>query len=259
MTNYRPAARRGNWLLGCGIVLVIVVLLVVAGGVFVARNARSWAASGMEKMATAMIEQAPIGEEERAETLAVLDGFTQDFRDGKVTVEQLIGVMEQITKSPLLPAGVAMGIGEMYFAESALTEEEKAQGRLQLTRIARGMADGMLVEQDLRRAVEPIVAGADEAEVLEFRVPDQTSVRLKGPGAVTPDELRAFIGSARSVADERGVAPEPDAFDYSGELRKAIDAVLDGSGTPGGAEDLPQSDDAAGGAPDAGPGGVQGP
>ncbi len=220
------AARRGNWLLGCGIVLVLVIALVIGGVIFVAMNARNWAASGMEKLTTTLIEKAPISEEERSETLAVVDGFMQRFRDGDVTVEQLVEVMEKITQSPVLPAGIAMSMGEFYFADAELSDEEKADGRVQLTRIAYGMADRTLNEQDLQQAVQPINANATENQVIQFQLPNKTTIRLKNPDVVTPDELRAFIESARATADEKGIAPTPPPFDLSGELAKAIDTVL---------------------------------
>ncbi len=241
------AARRGNWLLGCGIVLVLVIALVIGGGIFVAMNARGWAASGMEKLTTTLIEKAPISEEERSETLAVVDGFMQRFRDGDVTVEQLVQVMEKITESPVLPAGIAMGMGQLYFADAELTEEEKADGRVQLARVAHGMADRTLNEQDLQRAVQPIKANATETQVIQVQLPNKTTIRLKNPDVVTPDELRAFIESAKATADEKGVAPEPPPFDLSGELAKAIDTVL----LAGPAADLPDGTPAAADADDA--------
>ncbi|MFK7882820.1 MAG: hypothetical protein AB8F26_01385 [Phycisphaerales bacterium] len=218
--------RRGNWLVGCGVVLAIFIVVLVGLGVFVAMNARSWAADGMDSMITAMVEEAPINEAEKAETLKVVEGFVQEFRDKKITLAQLGQIMEELPKSAVLPAGVAMGIGRAYFEESGLSDEEKADGQQQLARIAHGIGGGTLEQSDLIEVLQPLKAKATETNAFVLNLPDNSSIRIKNPDAVEDDELRAFIESVRSKADERELPPEPPEFDLSGELQKMIDVAL---------------------------------
>ncbi|MEM9374547.1 MAG: hypothetical protein AAGA55_12970, partial [Planctomycetota bacterium] len=211
------AERRGSWLVGCGVVLAVIVIILTGLGIFIGLNARGWAADGMEAMAVGLIEEAPIDETERAETIEVVETFVQEFRDKKISFAELGRIMEELPESPLLPAGVAMGIGTAYFSESGLTEEEQADGQRQLARFAFGIADGTLEDSDLIEVLQPLKARATDTQAFVLNLPDQSNVRIKNPEIVTDDELRAFIEAVRAKADERELPAEPPAFDLSGE------------------------------------------
>lgn len=218
-------SRRGNWLLGCGIVLAVVVIILIAGGIFVAMNIRGWSAKAMSSAFTGILADAPIEAAEKAETQAVLDAFVQDFKDEKITFEQLGLVFQNIVESPVLPAGIAIGVGHGYFEDSALTPEEKTDGNLQVARIAHGLADETLDPGVLRDVLAPLRADPSDAEAIQFNL-NGTNIRVKQPEKTTPDELRAFIAKARETADSNALPPTPPPFDLSGELQKAIDEAL---------------------------------
>lgn len=218
--------RRGNWLVGCGVVLAVFVLLLVGLGIYVAMNIRGWTATGLDKTMTAMIEQAPIDDTEKAETIAVVQDLVQDFRDGDVTVAQLMTVVEEITESPLLPAAGAMGVGQAYFKDSGLTQEEQADGRVQFARIAHGLADGHLDEADLIDVLQPIKAKANEPNAFVINLPNGQSPRIKNPDAVDDAERRAFVEAARAKADDKGLPATPPPFDLSGELERVIGIAM---------------------------------
>lgn len=224
-------SRRGNWLLGCGIVLAVVVIILVAGGVFVAMNIRNWSATAMSSAFSQILTEAPIEAAEKAETQAVLDAFVQDFKDKKISYEQLGLVFQNIVESPVLPAGIAIGVGHGYFEDSALTPEEKAEGNLQVARIAHGLADETLEPGVLRDVLAPLRADPSDPEAIQFNL-QGTNIRVKQPEKTTPDELRAFIAMARETADSNSLPPTPPPFDLSGELQKAIDAALNPTTDP---------------------------
>lgn len=217
--------RRGNWLMGCGIALAIFLLLLIGIGVFVAMNWRGWAAGGMRQGMTAAIAELPIDDAERAETQAVVDDFVNRFEAGDISMQQLALVMKEITESPVMPAGMAMGVSQAYFKGSGLTEEEKADGRTQIARIAHGMASNAVSQNELRTILTPIEAAAGDRDVIQFQLGNR-QIRLKAPTIVTDDELRAFIAQAREQADSRDLPPTPPTFDLSGELDRAIRTAL---------------------------------
>jgi len=227
--NLWHAKRRGSWLVGCGVVLAICVLIIVGLGIYVSMNMRGWAASGMDTAMTAMIENAPIDDAEKAESIAVVDDFVQRFRDKDVTFTQLGQIFEQLTNSPVLPAGVAMGIGQAYFVDSGLSEEEQADGQQQLARIAHGIGGGTLEESDLIDVLQPLKAKATEQQAFVINLSQNTTIRVKNPDVTTDEELRAFIEAVRAKADERELPTEPPEFDLSGELQRLIDAGLAGT------------------------------
>lgn len=229
--------RRGGWLLGCGIVVAVIAILLIAGGIFVAVNMRGWAANGMQSGMTAMVAEAPIDDTEKVETQAVMDDFIGRFRDGSVSYQQLGLVFAEVMESPVLPAGVAIGVGHAYFEDAALTDEEKAQGRLQLERIAHGMASEAIEPAVLRDVLAPLRADPADTEAIQFDLNGQM-MRVKTPENTTPDELRAFIEQARTTADANSLPEQPPSFDLSTELDRAIKTALgepvdDGATEPG--------------------------
>lgn len=219
--------RRGNWLIGCGIALAVVLLLLIGAGVFIAVKWRDFAASGMSSGMTQLIAEMPIDDAEKAETQLVVDDFIERFRTGAISLEQLGRVIEQVAESPVLPAGVAMGVGNAYFKDSGLSEEEKVDGRLQLTRLAYGLADETVDTNELRVILAPLRADPGDTEVIQFDLQGQ-NIRMKVPQNTTDEELREFIEAARASADSNGLPETPPPFDLSGELDAAIKRALDG-------------------------------
>lgn len=220
--------RRGGWLVGCGIALAVVVLLVIGLGVFITLKWRDFAASGMSTGMTQLISGMPIDETEKAETQLVVDDFIERFRTRDISLEQVGRVIEQIAESPVLPAGVAMGVGNAYFKDSDLTEEEKADGRLQVTRLAYGLADETVDTNELRVILAPLRADPSDREVIQFDLQGQ-NIRMKVPQNTTTEELRSFIAAVRESADSNGLPEAPPPFDLSGELEAAINRALNGT------------------------------
>jgi Zn-finger nucleic acid-binding protein len=110
----------------------------------------------------------------------------------------------------VLPAGIAIGVGHGYFEDSALTPEEKADGNLQVARIAHGLADETLEPGVLRDVLAPLRADPSDPEAIQFNL-QGTNIRVKQPEKTTPDELRAFIAMARETADSNSLPPHPAA------------------------------------------------
>lgn len=213
--------RRGNWLMGCGIALAVVLLLVIGGVVYVSMNIRGWTASGMDKAFTAMVDQLPLEDAEKARTQIVVDDFIARFRDGSVSMQQLAMVFKEVTESPVLPAGVAMAVGQAYFGPSGLDQAEKMEGRTQMLRIAHGLKNQSIKPEDLPSLFGPLEATTGGPDVIQFDL-NGTQVRLKSPKITTDEELRAFIEHARASADAAGLSPTPPAFDLAVELDRAI-------------------------------------
>lgn len=240
--------RRGGWLVGCGIALAVVVLMVIGAGVIISMNWRDWTASGMRTGADAMITEMPIEEAEKLEAQAVVSDFVERFRAGDISVEQLGLVLQEIMESPVIPAGATIGVSHAYFEKSTLDEAERAEGRVQIGRIAQGLADGALDPAIVPDVFAPLEAQAGDSNFIQFNINGQ-NFRIKEPGTPTDEELRAFIDNARTIADSNLLPPTPPPFDLSDELDQAIRRAL-GEATPAGdgsvpvPADLPPSDPA---------------
>lgn len=242
----RHRARPGKVLAGCLIVLAIVVVLLVGAGVFVAMNWKGWAAGGINAVATELINDTNLPEGEKQEVLTLVENLSNEFGEGNLSFEELGMVMQEITTGPIIPASVAAGFDQQYVAPSELSEEEKADARLALDRLARGMAEGKIPQTRLPGIMEPISAPAGQAPV-QINTGEAT-LNLKAPDDCTADEIRAVIANASAQADEADVPMERYDFDMSDELSRAIRDAL-GRDLPGmtgspGAEALPEAEPA---------------
>lgn len=219
------AMRRGNWLMGCGIALAVVVLLVIGLVVFIGMNWRGWAASGMDTAFSQMISEMPIDEEQRARTQAVADDFVARFRAGDIGLQQMGDVMQEIAESPALPAGIAMGVGQSYFKSSGLDEGERAEGMTQIRRVAQGLVDKAMEPSELRAILAPLRAEPSDPNAIQFDM-DGQPMRIKPPGSATDEDLRAFIEQAREAADRNGLPADAPEVDLATELDRAIRRAL---------------------------------
>ncbi len=217
--------RRGNWLLGCGIILAIVFVLLIGTGIFVAMKWRGMAAGGMRQTMTAMIAEMPIDDAEKARTQGVVDDFVARFEAGDVTLQQVAMVMQEIIESPVLSAGMVMGLSQQYFKQSGLSEAERAEGQIQVARVAHGLASNTVPRDELVTILMPLQAAARDRDVIQLQLGNR-QIRVKTPNTVTDDELRAFLAKAREHADGHGLPPVPPAFDLSGELDRAIRTAM---------------------------------
>lgn len=215
------AQRRGNWLMGCGIALAVVVILAIGAIAFVAMNWRGWAASGMDTVLTQMITEMPLDDEQRIRTQAVADDFVQRFRDGSITMQQMAQVIKEVAESPALPAGVAMGIGQSYFKESGLDEAERADGMVQVRRVAQGLADKTIDPSELHAILTPLHASPSDPSTMQFDL-DGQRVRIKLPRSATDEDLRAFIEKSRETADRYQLPADVPPVDLAEELDRAI-------------------------------------
>ena len=231
------ATRRGDWLMGCGIALAVTLLLLIATIVIVRMNWRSWSAKGMDTAFTKMIAEMPLDEAQRTRTQAVADDFIERFRDGDIGVREMGRVVQELTESPVLPAGIAMSVGRSYLVTSGLDQTEQAEANVQLRRIANGLVDKSIDPAELRTVFEPLRADPGEPDSIQFNLNGQ-NLRIKSPSSATDEDLRALIERSREVADRHGVPPDAPEVDFATELDRAIRRAL--------GEPIP--DDSAGGA-----------
>lgn len=226
-TNRKYAGRRGGVMAGCLIALGVVVLLVVIAGVVVAMNWRSWTASAMDSGFTAIIDQAELAPADAEAMKGEVASLMQDFRDKKVTLEDLGKVMESVVESPVLAAASIMVVDKSYIGASELTAEEKAEGSTQLSRFVRGLFAGDISKTKIDDVTEPMhydpAAGGKPPMQINA---NNINIQLKHPDDVTTEELQAFLANCKAAADQAGVPPERYEVDMAAEFSAAIDRAL---------------------------------
>lgn len=211
--------RPGNILVGCLVVLGIVVVLLVAGGVFVMMNWRGWTAdlaqAGAEAGIRKLDEQDALPTGEGDQMIAQIERFTSAFKDGDVSVEQFGTFMQGLASSKFFEVAYAYAVELSYVPTSGLTDEAKAEGQVVMQRLARGYYDGQ-IDTDTFKAALSAVMGTDS----------QGNPTLKQRDAVSDADIRATIDAAKKAADDAGVAEDPPRVDLSDALKARVDEAL---------------------------------
>ena len=199
--------------MGCGCALGVLLLVALAGGVWVALNWKGWTADLTKKVAEEAVKRSSMPAADKARVLKRINDLADDFKAGRLSTEQAGRVMEQIAKGPLLPIGIVMAVDENYLKPSGLTDEEKAAGRRAVQRFARGAFEKKIPEHELQELVKLISTTSPDGQ-------QQIKEHL------TDAELNAFLKKAKDTADVAGVPDEPFEVNIADELEKAIDRAL---------------------------------
>jgi hypothetical protein len=185
----------------------VLLVLAVLVGVWVSRHWRSWAsdlgAVGMKQfVATADLpaaQQQAISEQ--------IDRVADGFKTGRLSVEQMKQIMQDIGKSPLMASIMASAADKKYISKSGLSDEEKVESRKTVRRFARGVIDHKID----REASDATMAHISHRESNGSVQPKQF---------VSDDELRAFLKEAKEQADKAGIPDQPETIDAAAEFKK---------------------------------------
>lgn len=205
--------RRGGVLQGCLIALGIVVLLLVIGIIVVVMNWRGWMAGGMVAVTEALVQNAALPQSEKQEILAHVEQLGTDFKDKKVSMEDLGRVLQEIQEGPIIPVGGVMYFEQKYIANSGMSEEEKAAASRTLDRFARGVYEEEIPDEAVDEVLAPIkVVGPDGEETFK-----------ESP---TQEEINEVLAAMKTKADDANMPDEDFEIDISDELGAAIDRAL---------------------------------
>jgi hypothetical protein len=214
--------------IGCGVIVVLGLIAVVVGGWWVADNFREF---GTDLAVSAMKEglnELEVPDDQRKRMDDRIDDVGQQFKDGKLELEQVMAIFKKLSESPILPAGVSLFVKRVYIRDSGLDEEEKAAADIAIQRFSRGVIDNSIPEAK-REAV---------LDMISTRKPDgNREFKQK----LTDDELRTFLKAVTETADEAGVPAEVPEINFADEFDKAIDEALDEFGGPPGDDEPAQS------------------
>lgn len=242
-TRPTTPTRRGNLLVGCGVVLGIVVIAAVVAGVWISQSWRGWTSSAIRKGTNQALTEAQIDPVEQQEIMVHVDDLMNRFENGDITLEQLGTIAEQIAKSPIVPAAMVIITDNLYIDQSELSDEEKADARVQLARYAQGVKDKAIDPESAQEVLDPISTDTPDSNDIVLNINYNESGKktraLRSADEVSAEDLRAVVEKARAFADDAGISETPDEIDLSDELGAAIDRAM------GNAPALPDTDEPA--------------
>ncbi len=212
--------KRGPWfgcLIGCLVVLGLGVLVAVLGGVWIANNWKGMAAGGMAMGIKAEVDASELAPDEKAQVKVEIDRFADSMSDDQTSAEEVAQFMQvfaqEFMESPLMGTIMLSAAEQEQIDKSGLTDEEKAEARVALQRLLRGMLDRDIAQGDADAAAGHIA----------IRQPNN---RWRLKQTVSDEELRAFTTDAKKAADDANVPEQPGPFDPSDEVKKVVDSAL---------------------------------
>ena len=199
--------------IGCGIAALVLVIIAVIGIWWLSSNVRN---IGTDIAVSAMkdaLQEIDVPEDQRQRMHTRIDEVGQQFKDGKLDMQQVVAIFEQLSKSPLLPAGIALVVRRAYLRDSELSEDEKAAADVSIQRFARGVIDKSIPEAT-RESILDMISSRDAEGNRTFKQ------------QLTDDELREFVAATKQAADEAGVPEDVPEINFADEFDKAVDLAL---------------------------------
>lgn len=209
-----PKQRRGGADLGCLVVLLVVLSLFSAAGVFMWVNWQGWAATGLRQGTAMAVRSAGFPRDQETRMLARIEAVAADFDSGLMRLEDLRRVLGEVTSSHVLPLAAVQFADARIVAPSALSPDEKEAGRRSVQRFIRGVCERKLHTPDVEAVLTPI------RDV-------RRNSRLFKPNP-SADDVRAFLSRARAFADQADIPDEPFTVNFADELDRVIDRALSG-------------------------------
>ncbi len=210
--------RRGGILQGCLIVLAIIVILVGVVLFWVYLNWRSWTANALVQVTTMSVQEFDLPPDQQQAIIAEVELVAQDFKDKKISPQDMVRIMEEVGESPLFPIAGVIAAQNKYIEPSTLPAEEKAAAVRSLQRFARGVHEKQIPREAIEDVIKPIVT-IDVDGGWEFKE------------SATDEEVRQFAANAKARADAVSIPDEAYEIDIAVELRKAIDKGLGRTGS----------------------------
>lgn len=205
--------RRGGVFAGCLVVLAIVIAIIAGIAIYVGLHWKGWAADVMQQATTAIVNESGLPQDQKSQILSDVQKLGNDFKDGKVSLDQMQKVGVAIAESPLIHLAGVQAARQKYIEPSDMKPEEKAAANLALQRFARGVFENKIPKEAIDDVVKPITT---------LKPDGKWELKAKP----TRQELDQFVANAKAKADDVKVPDEPFDLNIAAELKKAIDKAL---------------------------------
>jgi len=197
-------------MIGCGGLLVAGCVAGFLGYRWMDTEGRKLGADAANQGITQAINQTDLPADQKKRIISRVNQLSEDFKAGKVSMEDLGHVAEKLAESPLLPLGSIVAAKAQYIDAAKITAQEKDAAILQLHRYARGVFEKKITTEQVGKSVEKISVR-------------QPGGKLELKQSLTTLELQAFIADLRQGSDAANIPNEKFEVDIAAELIAAID------------------------------------
>lgn len=210
-----------------GITCLGLILIAIATGVVVYLNAETWSRQGAAWVgrmgAEAIIDEFNLPADEKQKVMVPIEQLFAGVEDGTVTLEQMGIALGEIASGGTMGALAARAFEVNYVETSGLTEEEKQQARMTLSRFVQGAIEQKISQEQVQAIVDQVSATTTDAE---------GNVKQTLKDSLADEELKTALEQMKQAADDAGIAEEKFAFDLAELVQQAVDRAL--QATPGG-------------------------
>lgn len=188
--------------------LGILLVLVIVGVVLVMIYGRNMLAAWTRGVVSSTLQEWNLPEDQRVEMMAQTERVLAVFVDGRLSMEQVRGIVEQVGKSPVQYIGLMHMVQIRYVVPSDMSEDEKAHAIRILDRAIRAFGHELLTNED----------GKELSALLDQR-PQEPTVTL--PQTMTNEEILDFVANVEAKLEGLDVPDEP--VDLAAILRRIVD------------------------------------
>jgi len=205
--------RSSGCLKGCLIASVVVLLLVMIAGIWIARNWRDWITNVSTEAIERGMEKSGLPEQEQREVMDELNRIFRAFQEKRVSEKQLERFLSELARSPLMTSFFVSAVRTRYLDDSGLSEEERREGERNLGRFVKGVLEGKIQQEAIDRAFATV---ADKQPDGDWQLREQ----------VSDEQLKKLFSIARVEADGAEIPEEVEEVDPSDEIGRIVDEAL---------------------------------
>lgn len=218
--DYESTATRGgngcrNVAIGCGLLALVGVVAIGIGSFYVASNARPFAAKAVVTGIESVVAETDLSEEQKNQIVVRVEELGEDFAAGNLTLEELGQIGQEIAESrTIIAGGVEFIVRKGIEDKAELDEEQSAQVKLLVQRLAGGIAEEKLEKDDFEPLMEIVLVKTGESS---YEVRDDLS----------KEDVTKFLVELEKMVDEAEIPNEPYEVDIASEIDRIVDSVRD--------------------------------
>ncbi|MFI4894564.1 MAG: hypothetical protein ACIAQ0_14210 [Phycisphaerales bacterium JB058] len=226
LDEFRPKKNNtGKYILvGCLSIVIAGMLLAGIGGIVVWQNWRGWTASLTTNSLDGALQEIHLPNEEHDAIMQRARILADEFVNKNITMAEFQELGEALTESEFMPMLIAKAMYGGYIEPSTLSDEDKARGQLAFGRLARGVVDEKLVDEDFEHVVAPLGKSGQYRVTVDGE--SKTGFSMRSPQQVTNEDLLLVIERAEKLAEEKELSPEPLNVDIVEELDRIVEQTL---------------------------------
>ncbi|MFP4381612.1 MAG: hypothetical protein ACLFUS_14010 [Candidatus Sumerlaeia bacterium] len=215
--------------LGCLVLLVVIIV----GGYFVAMKARDFAIEGL---GNALITEIKTGlqeinypGEEAQEVIAVLEKFQADLKAGKIKIRQLDNIIQSIAESGVIAGFAARLFSLNYLNQVEMSPAEMQQAQGAISRFMKAVSESnqaFMESEEFRDMMALMVNNPEEVrQALKEGLDSQNAQNFEPQfkEKLSKEEINQVLGIMNQVADDAGVTDKDFEMNLADQLQQAID------------------------------------